>query len=274
MSDLLKRSIVAVVLLGVLALMLIFGGWIQVAVFTFAAVVSVIEMDRMFRNKGIRILTPPLFIQAGLQTVLLMLISEYGFPKFSLPALFIIVFLYIVTERILNGKRTTEDFIATLFVMVYPLLLIMCFGLFGFNRWDVSRMALFMVFAGPSMADNNAYLFGSKFGKHKLCPSISPHKTVEGYIAGLIGGPIGGLIVYFMQKLWGFDIHWAWLVGLGLIGAVIGQFGDLLASTFKRWSGIKDFGRIFPGHGGVIDRLDSAMVFAPFVAFIFWYFIR
>lgn len=274
MSNLGKRAIVAVCLLGVLALMLIFGGWIQAAVFTFGAVVSVLEMSRMFKNKGINICMPPLIVQAGLQTVLLILISEYGLPKFTLPALFIIVVLYIVTERILNRNRTTEDFIATMFVMVYPLLFIMCFGLFGFNRTDVSRIALFMVFAGPSMADNNAYLFGSKLGKHKLCPSISPNKTVEGYIAGLIGGPIGGLLVYFMQKLWGFDVHWAWLVGLGFLGAVIGQFGDLLASTFKRWSGIKDFGNLFPGHGGVMDRIDSAMLFAPVIAFVFWYFIR
>lgn len=274
MSDLGKRAIVAVILLGVLALMLIFGGWIQAAVFSFAAVVSVFEMSRMFRVKGIHVCLPPLYIQAGLQTILLILDSEYGFPKFCLPALFLLVVLYIVIERIVNKKRTTEDLIATIFITVYPLLFILCFGLFGFNRYDVSRLALFMVFAGPSMADNNAYLFGSKFGKHKLCPEISPHKTVEGYIAGLVGGPLGGLLVYFMQRLWGFDVHWAWLVGLGFVGAVVGQFGDLLASTFKRWSGLKDFGHLFPGHGGVMDRIDSAMVFAPIVAFVFWYFIR
>ena len=274
MSDLGKRSIVAVGLLGVLALMLIFGGLVQVAVFTFAGVVAVIEMYRMFRNRDIHICRAPLFAVAGLQLLIIFVELEDLAPAYLFPLLYLTAFIYIVSERIINKKRTTVDFIATLFTLVYPLLLISCFGFFGFGRTDVSRAALFIVFAGPSMADNNAYLFGSKFGKHKLCPEISPHKSVEGYIAGLIGGPLGGLLVYFMQRLWGLDIHWAWLVGLGFAGGFVGQFGDLIASTFKRWSGIKDFGNIFPGHGGVIDRIDSVMVFAPIVALVFWYFIR
>ena len=274
MSELGVRTIVAVGLLGLLALMLIFGGWVQAGVFTFAAVVAVYEMDVMFRNKDIHVCAAPLYAVGGLQTILILLITEYGFPVWLLPLLYILAFLYLMSERIINKKRTTRDFAASVFIIVYPLLLISCFGHFGFGRMDESRVALLMVFAGPSMADNNAYLFGSKFGKHKLCPSISPHKSVEGYIAGLVGGPMGGTLVYFLQKLWGLNVHWVWLVGLGLFGAFIGQFGDLLASTFKRWSGIKDFGRLFPGHGGVMDRLDSAMVFAPVLAFVFHYFIK
>ena len=274
MSELGKRTLVAIGMLGVLALMLWLGGWMQAGVFTFGSVVAVIEMSRMFKHKGINICLPPLLAVGGLHLIFLLLITEYGFPSWTLPALYIAAFISIMTERILNGKRTTQDFSATVFTLIYPLALLLCFGLIGFGRMDESRAALFMIFAGPSMADNNAYLFGRKFGKHKLCPDISPKKTVEGFIAGLAGGPLGGLLVYFMQRLWGLNIHWAWLVGLGLLGAVVGQFGDLLASTFKRWSGIKDFGNLFPGHGGVIDRLDSAMVFAPVVAFVFFYFIR
>ena len=268
MSELGTRTLVAVGLLAILALIVWLGGWFQAAALTFFSVLAVIEMSRMFKKKEIKICLPPLFMIAGLQYVLL-----FQLPKY-LPALYIACFLWVVIDRIVAPERKTEDTIATVFTMVYPLSLLLCFGFFGFDRTDVSRAALLMVFAGPSMADNNAYLFGRNFGKHKLCPKISPNKTVEGYIAGLVGGPIGGVIVYFLQKLWGLDIHWGWLVGLGLVGAVIGQFGDLFASTFKRWAGIKDFGSIFPGHGGIVDRLDSAMVFAPVVAAVFAYFIR
>lgn len=271
MNELGIRSIVAVVLLAILALMLWLGGWVQAGCLTFAAVVAVLEMERMFRKKDIYVSLIPLFVVAGAQFAVMLLFPKN--PEY-IAILYIIGFLLIVAERILNRKRTTEDFLATVFVLVYPLALLLSFGFFGFDRMGVSRVALLLVFAGPSMADNNAYMFGSKFGKHKLCPSISPAKTVEGYIAGLVGGPMGGLLVYFLQKLWGLDVHWAWLVGLGFLGGFVGQFGDLLASTFKRWSGIKDYGHIFPGHGGIIDRLDSAMVFAPIVAIVFACFIK
>ncbi len=273
MSELAVRTLVAIGLIALLVLIVWLGGWFQVGALTLISVLAVIEMSRMFRHKGIKICLPPLFAMAGLQYVMLYLNEAYGFVQL-LPALYALCFLYIAIERILNGKRTSEDAVASLFVMIYPLALLLCFGFFGFGRADVSRTALLLVFAAPCLADNNAYLFGRKFGRHKLCPTISPNKTVEGYIAGLVGGPIGGLLVWFLQKLWGLDVHWAWLVGLSLIGGFIGQFGDLFASTFKRWSGIKDFGTLLPKHGGVVDRLDSAMMFAPIVAAAFHYFIK
>jgi len=271
MSELTIRVLVAIVLLGILALTLIFGGWVQVAVFTFAAVVAVFEMNRMYGKKGAGFFTLPLYVVAALQLTMLYIEKTAKY----LPLLYLCAFLALMIERILNAKRTQEQLISSLTVLVYPLMLLLCFGLIGFGRMDNSRVALMMVFAGPSMADNNAYLFGRKFGKHKLCPSISPNKTVEGYIAGLIGGPTGGLIVWLLQGvLFGTSVHWAWLVGLGFIGGVVGQFGDLFASTFKRWVGMKDFGNIFSKHGGVMDRLDSAMVFVPIVAVCFGYFIK
>lgn len=274
MNDLLKRTLVAIALLAVLALGVYFGMWVQAAGFTFFLVIAVIEMRNMFRHKDMNVCLPPLIIVAALQFPALLLITEYGFPVFIIPALYLAAIIWLMTDRVLNRNRKTEDFIASVFVLIYPIMLFLGFGLIGFNRTDVSRAALLMTFASPSMADNNAYLFGRILGKHKLCPSISPKKTVEGFIAGILGGPIGGLMVYFLQKLWGLDIHWAWLIGLGLVGAFIGQMGDLIASTFKRWTGIKDYGKLLPGHGGVMDRFDSTLAFAPVVAFVFWFFIR
>ena len=273
MSELGIRTIVAVGLLTLLALIVWLGGWVQAAALSLIAVMAVVEMSRMFKHKEINICLPPLIAMGALQFPLLYLHERYGFPML-LPALAVCCFMYIVIERILSKTRTNPDAVASVFVMIYPLGLLLAFGYFGFDRTDVSRVALLMVFAAPCMADNNAYLFGRKFGKTKLCPTISPNKTVEGYIAGLVGGPIGGLLVYFLQKLWGLDVHWGWLIGLGFIGGVIGQFGDLFASTFKRWAGVKDFGTLLPKHGGVVDRLDSAMLFAPVVAAVFTYFIR
>ena len=274
MSDLLKRILVAAVLLAVLALGTYFGMWVQAIGFTFFLVFAVIEMRNMFRIKDINVCLPPLLAVASLQLIMLLLITQYGFPAVMLPGLYLLAVIWIMTDRVLNKKRRTEDFTASLFMLVYPILMFMGFGLIGFGRADASRAALLLTFASPCMADNNAYMFGKLFGKHKLCPGISPKKTVEGFIAGIFGGPIGGSIVYFMQRLWGLDIHWAWFIGLGLAGAFIGQMGDLIASTYKRWTGIKDYGKLLPGHGGVMDRFDSTMAFAPVVAVVFFFLIK
>ena len=88
-----------------------------------------------------------------------------------------------------------------------------------------------------------------------------------------LGGALGGVIVYFAQKLWGLDVSLVTLIAVCFIAGIVGQFGDLLASTFKRWAGVKDYSNLFPGHGGVMDRLDSAMVAAPIVAVAFAFFI-
>lgn len=94
------------------------------------------------------------------------------------------------------------------------------------------------------MADNTAYMVGSLFGKHKLCPYISPNKTVEGAVSGVVGGALGGVIVYFAQKLWGLDVSLVTLIAVCFIAGIVGQFGDLLASTFKRWAGVKDYSNL------------------------------
>ncbi len=273
MNDLLKRTLVAIALLAVLAIGVYFGMWVQAIGFSFFAVFAVIEMRNMFRHKDVNVCLAPIIAVAALQFVFMLLIKEYGFPPFMLPALYLAALVWIITDRVLNGKRKTEDFVAGAFMLVYPTLLFLGFGLVGYGRNDASRAALLLTFAAPCMADNNAYIFGMLLGKHKLCPAISPKKTVEGFIAGIFGGPLGGLMVYFMQRLWGLNIHWAWFIGLGTVGAFLGQTGDLLASTFKRWSGIKDYGKLLPGHGGVMDRFDSVLAFVPVVALVFYFFI-
>ena len=118
-----------------------------------------------------------------------------------------------------------------------------------------------MAFAIAYGGDGAAYFGGRAFGKHKLCPSVSPKKTVEGAIFGLIGGTAVGLICravfvsVFHMPMPGIPAT----IALGLIGSVAGEIGDLSASLLKRHSGIKDYGKIFPGHGGVMDRFDSVI---------------
>ena len=125
------------------------------------------------------------------------------------------------------------------------------------------------------------------FGKHKLAPVVSPHKTVEGAVGGVVGSMLLGVAVTLVYtsvfgKLIGVPMarlgfsYYGIILILGAIGAVLGILGDLFASAVKRQCNIKDYGTIFPGHGGILDRFDSVMFIAPFVCivvtFVFYYF--
>lgn len=264
MKDLPLRTLVAVGLLGLLALVAIFGGWIQAIVLGFFSAIAVFEMRGVFRAKGIEpFIIPPVILGAAMFVILFKLGSIWLFAAFTL------AFLAIAIERILNKKRTNEDAVASIAILAYPLAPLCFFGLIGFNMNGFARLALLTVFASVIMSDNTAYMVGSLIGKRKLCPVISPNKTVEGGVAGLIGGALGGVIIYFVQPLLNCQsVIPLWiLIVICFTAGLVGQFGDLFASTFKRWAGIKDFGKIFPGHGGIIDRLDSALFAAPIVYF-------
>jgi phosphatidate cytidylyltransferase len=129
--------------------------------------------------------------------------------------------------------------------------------------------------AGAWMGDSGAFFIGRKFGKHKLAPDISPKKTVEGAVAGVVTVAVvfvGFSFAYQIFCGYVYDVFFTvnlLLVGImGIACGVLGIIGDLSASVIKRSTGIKDFGNIMPGHGGLMDRFDSVLFVAPFMAMI------
>ena len=112
--------------------------------------------------------------------------------------------------------------------------------------------------------DSGAYFAGRFFGKHKLAPVISPKKTVEGAIGGCVTGMVC-MVIYalVLQRAFQFDVNYLFALVYGLIGSLGAIFGDLCFSVIKRQTGIKDYGNLFPGHGGVLDRFDSVIIVAP-----------
>ena len=124
---------------------------------------------------------------------------------------------------------------------------------------------LWTALIGTWASDTFAYFSGTLLGKHKLCPSISPNKSVEGFIGSLVGttAAVAGLGVFF-----GFNVPM--MAGLGFCIALLATLGDLVESVVKRATGIKDSGNIIPGHGGIWDRFDSALYTIPFV----YYFVQ
>jgi phosphatidate cytidylyltransferase len=271
MKDLPLRTAVAAVLLVLLGLVIWLGGVFQAIVLGAFCVIAVLEMNGVFKARGCKPFIIPHILLGGGMFLLMYFASRPNkmSSAFCLFAAFFAAFILIALERAMNAKRTNDDLVASLVILIYPLALISFLGLIGFGRHDHSRLAIVCIFAGVAMADNTAYMVGSLIGKHKLCPAISPKKSVEGAIAGLVGGALGGIICFVLQKIWGFELSIWYCVLICFVGGALGQIGDLFASTFKRWAEIKDFGNIFPGHGGIIDRLDSAMFAAPFVYFVF-----
>lgn len=114
------------------------------------------------------------------------------------------------------------------------------------------------------MSDTGAYLIGCAFGKHKLCPVISPKKTVEGLFGGFLGSIVGMVVYGFvLQHFFGFTVNYLYAVIYGILGSGFATFGDLMFSVIKRQTGIKDYGKLLPGHGGILDRFDSVTVVTP-----------
>ena len=124
-----------------------------------------------------------------------------------------------------------------------------------------------LVFIGAWITDIFAYFCGMLFGrggKHKLIPDVSPKKTVEGAIGGLIAAVLGMLLYMFILDIaFGFTVNYLHAVIYGALGAGGATFGDLMFSVIKRQTGIKDYGKLLPGHGGILDRFDSVTVVAP-----------
>ncbi len=125
-----------------------------------------------------------------------------------------------------------------------------------------------LILCGAWIADSAAFFTGTFLGKHKLCPEISPKKTIEGFIGGVLGNGIFFVVfnliyVTFFAK--NCEVNYIASFFLGVICALIGTVGDLTASIIKRNTGIKDFGKVMPGHGGIVDRFDSVFFVAPFM---------
>ena len=145
--------------------------------------------------------------------------------------------------------------------------LLIPFLLSALVRIRIMESGIFFIAAPFVMAflpDTGAYLVGCAFGKHKLCPTISPKKTVEGLLGGFLGG-IVGMVAYglVLQHFFGFQVNYLFACIYGILGAGGATFGDLMFSVIKRQTGIKDYGKLLPGHGGILDRFDSVTIVAP-----------
>lgn len=181
--------------------------------------------------------------------------------KTILPILIVSIFIYIIVTKL---KRTIIDVAITILSLAYiPFM-------FSFIKlmlmMDNGRLLIWYVLMAAFASDTFAYFVGSKYGKRKLCPEISPKKTIEGSIAGVIGVIIMFTIITFIgNTYYELNMNIWYIIVVGIVASIAGQFGDLSASSIKRYCKIKDFGDLIPGHGGILDRFDSILFASPII---------
>lgn len=169
----------------------------------------------------------------------------------------------LFAEMMFSGGKLGVDKIAVCFLagVIIPLLFA---SIVRIQITEKGRVLALLPFAIAFLSDSGAYFAGLKFGKHKLAPTISPKKTVEGVLGGIVA-TVFGMIVFslIMDVFLGMEVNYLAAFVYGIAGSVAGVFGDLCFSVIKRQTGIKDYGNLIPGHGGILDRFDSMMVVGP-----------
>ncbi len=205
------------------------------------------------------------------------LIMSIGFVlRIQIFAIFAAIMLFMLAMVILHGKLKASDVLSaamiTVFISVFMLQLIMI-------RKRCDQYTVLLPFICAWLTDTGAYFTGTFLGRHKLVPEISPKKTVEGAIGGVVLSTLGSIvyIIIMVKVMAGGMPATSAIVKFGIIGfvgSIISQIGDLIASCIKRDFGKKDYGSILPGHGGLLDRFDSVIFVIPFVYYAMMLIIR
>lgn len=257
-----KRILSAAIALVVFVPILLYGQWAFTVLVFLMATIGLFELIRMKP----KIEKVPIFFSFIMLWFLLLPVSTFNLATIEFTKqniLFFFIMLLLMYTVISKNKFTIES-------AGFILLAVLYVGV-GFSQFIVIRsigleQVLFVLFTIWA-TDTGAYFTGYAIGKHKLWPSISPNKTIEGAIGGIVSAIFVGIL---FQKIAPFDLSFLKVVLISLLISIFGQMGDLVASAFKRHFKVKDAGHIMPGHGGILDRMDSlifVMIFLSALSF-------
>ena len=217
---------------------------------------------------------------------LIVILSDHDEIRGFMPLLFFLFIVYIAVCVIFEVKELTfaqvSEVIFFCGIVLFGFYSIISFKiLFPLEQYGYDSLYLILLGFGFAWGgDSAAYLIGVRFGKHKLAPRVSPNKTIEGAIGAIFGSMLLGCLF-----TWGYSAllplletgesiptvglkSYLTVCGVGIVASVLGMMGDLFTSAIKRQCGIKDYGSIFPGHGGILDRFDSVLLVMPFVSLV------
>ena len=206
---------------------------------------------------------PRLIAYTAVMSLLVSLWSHFGMGY--APALLgILVFCGILYGEVLHSRAKLPFVSVTVCLAGGLLIPFLLSALVRIRSSENGRFLILLPFVLAFLSDTGAYFAGCFLGKHKLAPTISPKKTVEGVIGGVITAVLG-MVLYclILNSAFGFQVNYLYAVLYGILGSGTAVFGDLSFSAIKRQVGIKDYGNLIPGHGGVLDRFDSMTLVAP-----------
>ncbi len=267
-ANLARRVGTALVALPVLLAALLLGPpWLGVAIVTLALAVGLAEFFTLLGARGIRPMRHAGVLLAAALYLDVVMPGWLPFPLVPLGALLLLT---------LTLSRGTE--LDSVSASALTLLGAVYLGALGGTIAALRLLApvgegglrLVLLLGVLVFADSFAFFVGHALGRRRLAPAISPGKTVEGALGGLVGGVAGAFVV---RQLGLPELPFLHTAGLGLAVAAMGIVGDLAESRLKRWAGVKDSGALFPGHGGMLDRLDSLLFGAP-VLYYYFQFVR
>lgn len=263
MTDLQKRVAFGAIALALFVPIMWVGGVFSQLVVGLLAMLAVAELLKMRKIspssvEGVLSMLGALVLTLPLENYIPFLPANGNYVAFC------VVVLIILGATVWQfGDYTFDD-------AVYPIASSFYIGL-GFHSLLLAQMdsraklffALFLVW----MTDSGAYLLGRRFGKKKLAPRVSPHKTLEGFIGGLLSAMVFAAIYLLIFPEVKSGYHYLVMLILTAVFSVFAQFGDLVESALKRHYGVKDSGRVIPGHGGILDRFDSLIFVFPMMHF-------
>jgi len=248
-NDLTKRLSSAVIGLLLLIFIIAKGGYLLYFSLYIVSIIGLREFYKAIEN----VKATPCYLVGYLGTTGILI--SFIFPNINLDLIFTIIILILLIIMVIHKGYSLKDISLTLFGIIY-----IPFLLFHIGYLD-NTIFLYLIFIIAFGTDTFAYIIGNLFGKNKLSPTISPNKTIEGFIGGILGSVVLVVLysVYFkITPLWS-------MILLSILTSILSQLGDLAASKIKRITKIKDFGNIMPGHGGVLDRFDSIIFAAPII---------
>ena len=256
------RLVSGIVLLIMTMLFVILGGNILLVTVTLLSVIGMMELMRM-----VNIHKPPLAVlgYGAIGALYLLLATGYTEKLLELCVIYLLAVMAIYV--FLFPKYRAEQMMYLFFGFFYTGLLFSY--VYQVRQMEGGAFSVWLIFIAAWGSDVFAYCAGMLFGKHKAFPVLSPKKTWEGCVGGVIGAAVVAVVYCLAMGLWfhqSFDvIQYAIVCGCG---AAISQIGDLAASAMKRNNEIKDYGKLIPGHGGVLDRFDSVIFVAPLVYYL------
>ncbi|MCR5644820.1 MAG: phosphatidate cytidylyltransferase [Bacteroidales bacterium] len=255
MKELLVRTLSGAVLVAVIVACIFISPWTCWALALFIVAIGTFELSRLMHLKSRwQMLCGELLAMGAFAAASLGMLGNG--PVFSwLLLLPMLPFLLALFSRTDDFKSIAANDFGSVALLSLP-----CYFMVWLREIHSPKMLL-LVFILLWANDTFAYLTGRLLGKHKLCVRISPGKTIEGSIGGLVFTLLG-IMVYSHFADW---LPMKVAIGMGLIAVVFGTLGDLCESMLKRQSGVKDSGRLIPGHGGILDRFDSVVFSMPFI---------